>query len=710
MPWPDDLDLENLPPFIDLCGSDGNHPVKILEAQEPGEDGDEQLPRFEMEAYTGGLLFANYGLPVVIDYEGLEIPATGIRPVRKDHNEALNLGHSDAISVVDNILKVKGLFSGVSRVVADVIGAAKNGFPWQASVTARPERMIFVDSDQSVEVNGKSFDGPIYVFRKSTLGEISVVDLGADQNTATRLAASDNQHPTPEIITMEFEAWLKAKCGELKLDPESLTEDTKTVLKAQFDAEQQSPPAKKPDPEPVKASGNTPPTPTPEKTFSADDLKAAAGEAVATALANQAKVLAACGGDQDLVVKAHAEGWDEGRCKAEIKLKELQGSMPKAPMLNLADQNISESKVLEAAFCQATGVKIEEKDYGDQILQAAHDQFHGRISLQQMLMLKARANGYSGPDYRIHDGNLRDVLKAAFSTRDIEGIIGAIANKSVLQGYSHVEDTWSRLCKTRPVQNLQKHTAYRLTGDMMYKEVGKDGRLKHADLSEQKYENEAETFGIILQIDRKDIINDNAGALAEAPMQLGRGGALKINDVFWKKWFDDAAFFTAGNNNLETGAGSALSIDALSLLSTKQDDQVDSEGRPLGVPAKKLLVGTANKWTAKQILTSSDLRAFDDASGREFFGTRNPHADQYDLEVSAYIGNAEYGDTTTAWWLLCDPMALAAIEMVFLNGVQNPTVESVAVDSDQLGIAMRGLHDFGAEFVDPRAAQKATGA
>ena len=45
------------------------------------------------------------------------------------------------------------------------------------------------------------------------------------------------------------------------------------------------------------------------------------------------------------------------------------------------------------------------------------------------------------------------------------------------------------------------------------------------------------------------------------PRKLGRGSGLKINDIFWKTFLYNAAFFKADNSNYLVGAGSALSID-----------------------------------------------------------------------------------------------------------------------------------------------------
>ena len=52
----------------------------------------------------------------------------------------------------------------------------------------------------------------------------------------------------------------------------------------------------------------------------------------------------------------------------------------------------------------------------------------------------------------------------------------------------------------------------------------------------------------------------------------------------------------------------------------------------------------------------------------------------------------------------------AAIVVTFLDGVQNPTIESADADFDTLGIQMRGYWDFGCDQAEYLAGIKSKGA
>jgi hypothetical protein len=79
--------------------------------------------------------------------------------------------------------------------------------------------------------------------------------------------------------------------------------------------------------------------------------------------------------------------------------------------------------------------------------------------------------------------------------------------------------------------------------------------------------------------------------------------------------------------------------------------------------------------------------------------------------MSTYLSNSSYtGYSTTAWYLLADPMDLPVIEIGFLNGRDMPVIDSTDADFDTLGIQMRGYHDFGVAKQEYRAGVRSKGA
>jgi hypothetical protein len=84
----------------------------------------------------------------------------------------------------------------------------------------------------------------------------------------------------------------------------------------------------------------------------------------------------------------------------------------------------------------------------------------------------------------------------------------------------------------------------------------------------------------------------------------------------------------------------------------------------------------------------------------------NIWAGRFQVVVSDYLAN----ETATTWYLLADPNDIPTIETLFLNGQQQPTIESSDADFNTLGVLMRGYFDFGVALADARGGLKVKGA
>jgi hypothetical protein len=137
-------------------------------------------------------------------------------------------------------------------------------------------------------------------------------------------------------------------------------------------------------------------------------------------------------------------------------------------------------------------------------------------------------------------------------------------------------------------------------------------------------------------------------------------------------------------------------------------DQVDSDGKPIGIMPSIVLVPTALSALGTQIYKATEIR--DNTTNKDKYPTNNPHTSKYRVEVSRYLANAKYtGNSAKAWYLLADPTDLPVIEVAFLNGQESPTIETAQADFDCLGLSLRGYHDFGCALQDPRGGVKSKG-
>ena len=511
------------PKFLNLLSEPGAIRLEAMADASAGDPNKPRLPRFSMVAYTGGpMRMAGWRYPVVVDLAGLAIPSQN-RPIRFGHDAASGVGHTDQIRMEDGQLLAAGVVSRDTAAAKEVVVSARNGFPWQASIATSVDEFEFVKENQHATVNGREFAGPLNVVRKSVLGEISFVDLGADGQTSAVVAAQKSTTSQHE----EFQA----------METTVTTPETPTTTA----------PAK----EPVQAASATPPAPAPEPA-AAPSPTAAEIRAAAAAESNRIAMIQQIfnGRFPEVVAQAIGEGWDEGRTKSEFQLASLRDGRPKAPAMQVRDSNNAVSgQLLEAACLMTAKLEGIEKHFDEPTIEAAQRRFRGGIGLQELLLEAAWANGYTGRNFRDSRSVLRFAFKpeleAGFSTVDIGGILSNVANKFLLEGFFSVERTWRDICAVRNVSDFKTVTSYRLIGTDQYEQVAPGGELKHGTLGNETYTNKADTYGLMLSVDRRDVINDDLGAITTVPRKLGRGSGLKINDVFWATFLDNAAFFTA---------------------------------------------------------------------------------------------------------------------------------------------------------------------
>ncbi len=630
------------------------------------------LPRFHMVAYTGApMRVSGWRYPVILDLAGLAVPSQS-RPIRFGHDPLSGVGHTDAIRVEQGQLVATGVVSRDTPAAREVVVSSKNGFPWQASVGASVDEFEFVKEGQMVMVNGSQYNGPLNVVRKATLGEISFVDLGADGATSANVAALVSCDTGDAIVD----------------DPVAIPEED-TPQRTETPATQTASSA------PTHV-GKTGPDPI-----------AAMREAAAVESQRIAAIRRTCNGcAPELEAQAIREGWTE----QSTRLALVRGNRPTAPAVHTPNHTIH-SDVLEAACMLTAGLAHPELSYNEQTLDIAERRFRGGIGLQELLLEAAWMNGYTGRNFRDSRAVLRyafgHTVEAAFSMIDIGGILSNVANKFLLEGFFSVERTWRNICAVRNVSDFKTVTSYRLVGKDQYELVNPGGELKHGTLGNELFTNKADTYGLMLSIDRRDIINDDLGAITTVPRKLGRGSGLKINDIFWSTFLNNASFFSAGSKNYISGATTALTIDGMTEGEVKFMDQTDSDGKPIGVMPAILLVPTALSAIGSQLYKSMELR---DTTANTKFPLANPHQGKFRVEVSRYLANSSYvGNSAKAWYLLAEPNDLPVIEVAFLNGQEAPTIETADADFNVLGVQMRGYHDFGCALQDPRGGLKSKG-
>lgn len=714
------IEASAVPKTFAICGE--SEPMELIAGPENEPAG--KPKKFAMVAYTGAAMQVGYGYPVVVDLAGGDPPRQST-PIFRNHDPDRIVGHTQTVEVTAQRIKVSGVMSGDPEQVDPIVASAGRGFPWQASIGAKVGKLEFIEAGQKVKVNGRNFDGPVYVARQWTLGEISFVPIGADTSTSASVAASSQAGVAP------MDEKLAARSKADGFDPATLSAEAIANLKAMYamkDAPKE--PEKKvevktetaPTADSIRAAGDT---------MLADSANKALENYRNTVVAEQIRVdaVARLAAKYDnprmedgttIQAKAIAAGWDAQKTELEMLLI-ARGTG--APNFFMASQKRDHEKpdVLECSIAMARNLPNVEKAYKPEVLEAAHKHFRN-FGLQQLFLTAAAANGYHvGPGHRISNGNLREVLHAAFGTGNIRAsgfstvplpnILGNVANKELLAGYMEEDMSWKEIAGIKSVSNFHAVTSYRMLDDMSYEKLGPAGEIVHGKVSEESYTRQADTYAKMFALTRRDIVNDDLGAFDDLRNRLGRGSAQKFNDVFWTEVLADSSTnWTTARTNYITGATTTLLTDGVGLaLGVKAFRQMvtptaDGSKRVAGRP-EILLVPPELEYAADNLFMGDKINV---GSGP---GDRNIYANKYRPVVSAWLSDSNFtGYSATAWYLLRNPSIAPMIVVSFLNGMQTPTVESAEADFNTLGVQFRGYHDFGCDFAEYLCGIKSKGA
>jgi len=667
-------------------------PVQIKAAEGDGDS--KGPPSFSVVAYTGGALsLGNFGAPVVVDVKGISFAKSLIANL--DHDRTKRVGHVTETSKADGQLTLGGKVSAATEAAREVVESAANGFVWQASIEAQADELREVAAGKTVKVNGQEFIGPLYVAARSTLRGFAFTSHAADDNTSVSIAA-EAAEPKESKMDPKIKAWAES----MGIEVDSATPEQEAKIVANYEG----------------LHGKRPKT----KVSLSDGIEARKAEAERIDAITEI-ALAACEKQPFHIdqIKSLAEDAIEGKWTVDkFRLELLEATMPQAHTVwsGTRERDRLTNRVLEAAVCMSGRLDGHEKMYSDQELQAAHDRFPRGIGLNQLLLIGAEANGYRSNHsrevtieaQRAAFGMIgQQMIHAnAFSTVSIPNVLSNVANKFLRDGWNAVDMTPLAVAAIRSVRDFKQITTVSLTGHLMFEELGASGEIKHGTVSDLTYNNQADTYAKMLAVTRKDIINDDLGALTAVPRRLGRGGALKLNDIFWTVFLNNTAFFASGNNNVNTAVAD-MTLGGLEATETIFMDQVDPDSKPLGVQPKILLVPTALKAAALALMASERII---DGSATTARGDANIYRGRFRVESSPYMSNSAYtGYSAAAWYMLADPNEMPVIEIAALNGNVMPVVETADADFNVLGIQMRGYSDVGVALQEYRGGVRADG-
>jgi hypothetical protein len=369
-----------------------------------------------------------------------------------------------------------------------------------------------------------------------------------------------------------------------------------------------------------------------------------------------------------------------------------------------------EAKRIEAGMLMALGVPEDDlaasRDYGE-----AHVYLGRRLKITGIHsclheIIKLAGKSPRGGGTALFEQALTIAAESQFSTINLPGILGNVANKVLLDSFTRVNATYDRLADQADFSNFQVHTIYRLDHLGDFTLVPKDGEIKHGSLSQTYFTNKIDTYGQILTLSRHDIVNDDLNAFRQLPQILARKARIAVEKALYLLVCEASdTFYTVAQGNRLVGA---IGITELGAAEAALANMADAWGDPIYATPRFLLVPPALKYMADQIYTSALVDDFTPGPNKAR-PTDNPFRGRFEVLTSPYLQLGTVpGSSPTTWYLLADPLILPAFQVAYLDGRRAPTIESSDAVFNTLGLSMRAIFDFGIAQLDYRGAVKST--
>jgi HK97 family phage prohead protease len=287
------------------------------------------------------------------------------------------------------------------------------------------------------------------------------------------------------------------------------------------------------------------------------------------------------------------------------------------------------------------------------------------------------------------------ITRALHTTSDFPAIFADTANRSLRRAYDAAPQVLKRLARQTTARDFRAKSGIQLGEAPTLEKVNEAGEYKYGTLAEASESYAIDTFGKIVSLSRKAIINDDIGAFVDLSGKLGMAAAefeaqflvnlLASGAGLGPTMADGDTLFHADHGN-KSVSGAALDATTLGAARLAMRRQTGLSGKPINVTPKFVLVPPELETKGEQILAAIQPAKAEDV---------NPFGGKMELLVEARLASA------TRWYVVADPAQIDGLEYAYLQGEEGPQIETRAgFEVDGLEVKVR--LDFGAAFMDWR--------
>ena len=523
------------------------------------------------------------------------------------------------------------------------------------SVGYRVLESTWVPDGERAVIQGREYTGPVKVATKWALKEVSLTPIGAD--SLAKVRAEYQQH--------------------------------QQIRAAQAEPEQPTPTEE--------------PQMTQETPLTAEDLGRAQNDAITQERTRCMQIRAKC---KEAKLDDLADGLIERGVTVQEATDELfQAMVKKAPgPVQRIEVGADEADKFRAAATD--GLMLRAGHASDKPAPGA-DAFRG-VDMAEIIRRCMERAGVPGA--RDITGNRRRIADMAvragtMSTSDFSAIFGNVVNKTLLKAYNEVPATWQPWVNVVSTSDFKTIHGIKLSEAPDLELVTEGGEYKFKSLAENQESYRPFKYGEILPLTWEMIVNDDLRAFTRVPALLGSATRRKESELVYgllssgnnnhgPTLADSAQLFktTSDRANLrqEGKAITAANLDAGRQLMWAQKGL---KGSRLNIQPKFLIVSPKNAMTAQVLLTSAG-----NTTAQLNAGVVNPMQNAFTSIVEARLLDWDSGE---AWYLVADPSQVDTFECAYLDGYQQPQIETEAEFNRDV-ISWKVRHCFGVGCMDYR--------
>lgn len=556
----------------------------------------------------------------------------------------------------------------------------------------------WVEQGATVELEGRTFTGPMRVTTAWAVREVSLCPIGADEGAKARAKAEqsnperDGGQNMPNKLKQKQGKRFDAKAmGEAIAAATAALNSVAEALNSSEEEEKETEKDATPEEKPEKQAGEgergapeAKPNPKPE----------GAGDGVLAERQRVQDIAAMCRAHnmpQDMADRLIKEGVSMDKARAAVleRLSARQGASFSRIEVGTAEQE----KVRRAAshgLLLRCGISADKVADGG-LAEGAHD-FAGMSMREMARELLHRAHQSTG-------GSPVEMMTRALATTDLPVLPTETASRMLMEGWQAGPRTWEQWAATGSLSGFRKAKAvdFAMGGELEL--IPEGDEYKNGGAAEGGEDVKLDTYGKIFAITRQALINDDLGVFNDIPRYHGEAAARLVNRLAYAAltanplMSDGKALFGTAHANLVTGGG-APAIENLGAASLAMSKQTDAAGNPIDVAPQYILLPRALYVAAETFFNSSVIGTADKPNVANIFGGN----------VLARVYDAELDKASATDWYLAGPKG-RTVKVFFLNGQNTPFLEQREgwrVD----GVEFKVRLDVGAKAIDWRGLVK----